>query len=89
MTKQERAEFTIDYIRNRTEGVPDEFLPQICMALQKGIELGEEGMLRKVIAKLADFNSDMARLHLMGLRTSLSQMTIDLVKLEKALLEKE
>jgi hypothetical protein len=26
MTKQERAEFTIDYIRNRTEGVPDEFL---------------------------------------------------------------
>ena len=29
MTKQERAEFTIDYIRNRTEGVPDEFLCEI------------------------------------------------------------
>lgn len=46
-------------------------------------------MLRKVIAKLADFNSDMARLHLMGLRASLSQMTIDLVEFEKALLKEE
>lgn len=89
MDKQQKVDVTIDYIRNKTEGIPDEFLPQIGMALQEGIKLGEEDMLRKVIAKLADFNSDMARLHLMGLRTSLSQMTIDLVKLEKALLKEE
>ena len=57
-------------------------------SLQEGIKLGEEDMLRKVIAKLADYNSDMARLYLTGLRTSLSQMTIDLVKLE-ALLKEE
>ena len=40
MTKQERAEFTIDYIRNRTEGVPDEFLPDISIALQEGMRFG-------------------------------------------------
>lgn len=89
MDKQQKVDVTIDYIRNKTEGIPDEFLPQIGMALQEGIKLGEEDMLRKVIAKLADFNSDMARLHLMGLRVSLSQMTIDLVEFEKALLKEE
>lgn len=88
MDKQQKVDVTIDYIRNKTEGIPDEFLPQIGMALQEGIKLGEEDMLRKVIAKLADYNSDMARLYLTGLRTSLSQMTIDLVKLE-ALLKEE
>lgn len=87
MDKQQKVDVTIDYIRNKTEGIPDEFLPQIGMALQEGIKLGEEDMLRKVIAKLADFNSDMARLYLTGLRTSLSQMTIDLVKLENLLKE--
>ena len=87
MDKQQKADVTIDYIRNKTEGIPDEFLPQIGMALQEGIKLGEEDMLRKVIAKLADYNSDMARLYLAGLRTSLSQMTIDLVKLENLLKE--
>lgn len=89
MDKQQKVDVTIDYIRNKTEGIPDEFLPQIGMALQEGIKLGEEDMLRKVIAKLADFNSDMARLYLMGLRVSLSQMTIDLVEFEKALLKEE
>lgn len=89
MDKQQKVDVTIDYIRNKTEGIPDEFLPQIGMALQEGIKLGEEDMLRKIIAKLADFNSDMARLHLMGLRASLSQMTIDLVEFEKALLKEE
>lgn len=46
-------------------------------------------MLRKVIAKLADFNSDMARLYITGLRASLSQLTIDLVKFEKVMTEEE
>lgn len=87
MDKQQKVDVTIDYIRNKTEGIPDEFLPQIGMALQEGIKLGEEDMLRKVIAKLADYNSDMARLYLTGLRTSLSQITIDLVKLENLLKE--
>lgn len=89
MDKQQKVDVTIDYIRNKTEGIPDEFLPQIGMALQEGIKLGEEDMLRKVIAKLADFNSDMARLYLKGLRLSLSQLTIDLVEFEKALLKEE
>lgn len=89
MDKQQKVYVTIDYIRNKTEGIPDEFLPQIGMALQEGIKLGEEDMLRKVIAKLADFNSDMARLYLKGLRASLSQLTIDLVGFEKALLKEE
>lgn len=89
MDKRKKADATIDYIRKNTAGIPDEFLPQIAQALQEGIKLGEEDMLRKVIAKLADFNSDIARLHIMGLRASLSQLTIDLVKFEKAMTEEE
>lgn len=29
MDKQQKVDVTIDYIRNKTEGIPDEFLPQI------------------------------------------------------------
>ena len=89
MTKQERAEFTIDYIRNRTEGVPDEFLPNIGQALQEGIKLGEKDMLRKVLNALADFNSDQARLHMCGAMLFLSQVTIDLVKFEQLMTEED
>lgn len=89
MTKQERAEFTIDYIRNRTEGIPDEFLPQIGIALQEGIKLGEKDMLRKVLNALADFNSEQARLYVRGERMGLHRLTIDLFEFEKAMTEEE
>lgn len=89
MEKQQRADVTIYYIRNNTEGIPDEFLPQIGMALQHGIKLGEQDMLRKVLNALADFNSDQARLYVRGKKMNLARLTIDLVEFEKTLLKEE
>ena len=89
MTKEERVEFTIDYIRNRTEGVPDEFLPQIGMALQEGMKIAESVMLRKALKKLSDFNQKQGRLFESGARVRLSDYTIDLFDFEKAITEEE
>ena len=89
MTKQERAEFTIDYIRNRTEGVPDEFLPDISIALQEGMKIGESVMLRKSLKILSDFNMKQGRLFESGARMRLHDCTIDLYDFEKAITEDE
>ena len=89
MTKQERAEFTIDYIRNRTEGVPDEFLSDISIALQEGMRMAESVMLRKALKKLSDFNQKHGRLFDSGARVRLSDCTIDLFDFEKAITEEE
>ncbi len=89
MTKQERAEFTIDYIRNRTEGVPDEFLSDISIALQEGMRIAESVMLRKALKKLSDFNQKQGRLYDIGALMRLSDYTIDLFDFEKAITEEE
>lgn len=89
MEKRQKVDATIDYIRNNTVGIPDEFLPNIGQALQEGIKLGEKEMLRKVLNALADFNSDQARLHMCGARLLLSQVTIDLVKFEQLMTEED
>lgn len=89
MTKQERVEFTIDYIRNRTEGIPDEFLSDISIALQEGMKMAESVMLRKALKKLSDFNQKQARLFESGVRVRLSDCTIDLFDFEKAITEEE
>lgn len=89
MTKQERAEFTIDYIRNRTEGIPDEFLSDISIALQEGMRMAESVMLRKALKKLSDFNQKQGRLFDSGARVRLSDCTIDLFDFEKAITEEE
>lgn len=89
MEKRQKVDATIYYIRNKTEGIPDEFLPNISQALQEGIKLGEKDMLRKVLNALADFNSGQARLHMYGARLLLSQVTIDLVKFEQLMTEED
>jgi len=89
MDKQQKVDVTIDYLRNNTEGIPDEFLPQIGIALQEGIKLGEKDMLRKVLKALADFNSEQARLYVRGERMGLHRLTIDLIEFEKAITEEE
>ena len=89
MTKQERVEFTIDYIRNRTEGIPDEFLSDISIALQEGMRMAESVMLRKALKKLSDFNQKQGRLFESGARVRLSDCTIDLFDFEKAITEEE
>ena len=89
MTKQERVEFTIDYIRNRTEGIPDEFLSDISIALQEGMRMAESVMLRKALKKLSDFNQKQGRLFDSGSRMRLSDCTIDLFDFEKAITEEE
>ena len=89
MTKQERVEFTIDYIRNRTEGIPDEFLPDISIALQEGMRMAESVMLRKALKELSDFNQKQGRLFGSGARVRLSDCTIDPFDFEKAITEEE
>ena len=89
MTKQEKCEFTIDYIRNKTEGIPDEFLPDISIALQEGMRIAESVMLRKALKKLSDFNQKQGRLFDNGTRVRLSDCTIDLFDFEKAITEEE
>lgn len=89
MDKQQKVDVTIDYFRNNTEGIPEEFLPQIGIALQEGIKLGEKDMLRKVLKALADFNSEQARLYVRGERLGLLRLTIDLIEFEKAMTEEE
>ena len=89
MTPQETVEFTIDYIRNRTEGIPDEFLPQIGIALQEGMKIAEGVMLRKALKRLSDFNQKQGRLFESGARMRLSDYTIDLFDFEKAITEEE
>lgn len=89
MTKLETVEFTIDYICNRTEGIPDEFLPHIGMALQEGMKIAESVMLRKALKKLSDFNQKQGRLFDSGARVRLPDCTIDLYDFEKAITEEE